>query len=103
MDNDHRDLIARLVGEGKQISRVCREDFPQYSYIEVYWAAYGEGARSAMGIQRTISARLSYLESADKETRQALIKEISDLVCQQYLTITKNAKKLDDIRRALER
>ena len=51
MNDDDRQRIARLVGEGQQITKVWRESFPQYSYGDVYWAAYGEGKRSAQGIQ----------------------------------------------------
>ena len=103
MNDDDRKMIARLVGEGQQISRVWRESFPQYSYDDVYWAAYGEGKRSAQGIQKMISTRLIDLENASKADRKALIKEIGDLVWQQYRTITSNAEKLDRIRKALDR
>ncbi len=103
MDDDDRVMIARLVGEGNQVKQVWEENFPQYTYDEVYWAAYGEGKRSALGTQRMISRRLEDLEHAVKEERRALIKDLGDLVWQQYQIITSNAKKLAAIRKALDR
>ena len=103
MDDDDRDMIARLVGEGMQVKQVWEERFPQYTYDEVYWVAHGQGARSALGTQRMISRRLDDLGTAGKAERRALIEEIGDLVWQQYKIIKNNANKLADIRRVLDR
>ena len=102
--NDHdQKMIARLVREGTLISKVWEEHFTQYTYDAVYWAAYGQGARSATGTQRMISNRLNQLENADETARRQLIEEIADLVWRQYESIRSNAQKLAEIRRALDR
>ena len=101
MTDDDEQMIARLVQEGMLVKKVWKERFPQYTYGDVYWAAYGQGARSALGTQRMISSRLNELETAGKKKRQELIGEISDLVWQQYKIITGNAAKLDRIRKTL--
>ena len=101
MNDADREMIARLVREGTQIKQVWEERFPQYSYYDVYWAANGGGARSALGTQRIISRRLQKLEAATKAERKALIEEIADLVWQQYQTIKSNAATLKRIRDAL--
>ena len=103
MNDDDQEMIARLVGEGSQIKQVWQQNFPQYTYDDVYWAAYGRGKRSALGTQRMISRRLEDLGNAGKAERKALIEEIGDLVWQQYEIITSNAKKLAAIRKALDR
>lgn len=103
MNDQDQKMIARLVREGMLISKVWEERFSQYSYDEVYWAAYGQGARSATGTQRMISSRLNQLEDADEKARRHLIEEIAELVWRQYESIRSNAQKLDQIRKALER
>ena len=90
MKDSDRKRIVRLVGEGHQISKVWRENFPQYSYDDVYWTAYGEGERSARGTQVMISTRPADLESASKAERKAPTEDIGNPVWQQYRTITSN-------------
>ena len=94
--------IARLVREGKQIKDVWLEDFPDLEYDEVYWAARGSGARSALGVKRRITSRLRKAARArTQQTRSNLIEEIDDLVTALYEDHKRMATKLRSIRRAL--
>lgn len=103
ISNDDRDRIERLVREGKQIVQVWWEDFPKLTYDDVYWAARGRGARSALGAKRRITARLQKAKRAKKPARRAdLIDEIDELVTALYEDHKRMAKKLRTIRGALD-
>ena len=57
MTRAERAEILRLVEEGSQIAQIARR-FRHLDYADVYWAARGEGQRSALGTKRMISNRL---------------------------------------------
>ena len=94
--------ILRLTQEGKQISRIAHEDFPNLDYWDVYWAAIQGGQRSAQGVKKRITNRLNALASANKKERGELIAEIADLVSHLYNNYRINSQKLDKIRKTLE-
>ena len=95
--------ILRLVQEGKPISKIAKEDFPDIDYWEILWTAWDGGARSARGVKKMITSRLnSLIEAGKKQDRQQLIDEISDLVSYLYENQKRNSEKLDKIRKTLE-
>ena len=97
-----RDRILHLVQEGKALSKIVEEDFPDLDYWEVYWAACEGGERSARGVKRMITKRLNLLVKAGRrEDRQMLIDEIGDLVSYLYENHKKNSEKINKIRKAL--
>ena len=102
MDDATRNRIVRLAQEGKQISRIVVEDFPDLDYGEVYGAAYGGGEPSAQGIKRMITTRLRQLRTARGERKRGLLDEVDDMVTHLYGNHRTNARKLNTIRKALE-
>lgn len=98
-----RSRILHLVQEGKQISKIAEEDFPNLDYWEIYWVAWEGGERSARGAKRMITRRLNLLVGAGRrEDRERLIDEIGDLVSNLYRNHRKSAEKIDKIRKALQ-
>ena len=93
--------IVRLTQEGKQISRIAHEDFPNLDYLDVYWAAIQGGQRSAQGVKKKITSRLNALASANKKERGELIAEVAELVSHLYNNYRINSQKLDTIRKTL--
>ena len=94
--------IVRLTQEGKQISRIAHDDFPNLDYWEVYWVAIQGGQRSGQGVKRKITSRLNSLASANKNERDNLVLEIADLVSHLYENYKINSQKLTKIRKTLE-
>ncbi|WP_286884824.1 hypothetical protein [Aneurinibacillus sp. UBA3580] len=66
MDKRDAEIIVRLAKEGKQISKIWEEDFPEYDYLDIYWEVYGAGKRSALGTKRMIINRLHKLTTVPK-------------------------------------
>lgn len=93
--------MRRLAKEGKQISRICTEDFPDYEYLDVYWEVYGSGGRSAQGIKRMITERLNSLVEANKAERKLIVGEIDGLVWHLYSNHKQNQQKLEKLRKIL--
>lgn len=94
--------MIRLAKEGKQISKIWTEDFPELGYEDVYIEVYGAGERSSRGIKRMISTRLNRIANAPKSERLAIVSELHELVWQLYRKHKENQKKLDKIRKTLE-
>lgn len=94
--------MQRLAQEGKQISRIQKEDFRDYSYWDVYIEVYGAGERSSRGIKRMIAERLNKLISSPKNERRIIVSEIDELVWHLYDNHKINQKKIDAIRKALK-
>jgi len=91
--------IQKLVREGKQISKVWEDDFPEYEYWDVYMAAYDGGERSALGVKRMITNRLNKMvESRVVGERREIMKELDDLVWHLYESLKDSQKKLEKIR-----
>ena len=103
MDAETQERIARLVREGKPIADVWREDFPELEYDDVYWAAYGRGARSAQGAKRMITSRLQTVKrTRGRERRADILDEVDELVSALYENHKRMARKLRSIRTALD-
>ena len=95
--------MQRLAQEGKPISRILAEDFPQLDYWDVYEAVYASGERSSRGIKRMITSRLNVLVGTQsKRERDAIVAELQDLVWHLYENHKKNQKKLAAIRKTLQ-
>ncbi|WP_270406954.1 hypothetical protein [Paenibacillus timonensis] len=99
MNKKDSEEIIRLAREGKHISKIWSDHFPDYDYWEVYMEAYGAGERSSVGVKRMITARLNKLADADsKDDREELIEEINGLVLHLYTRYKASQQKLEQIR-----
>lgn len=94
--------MQRLAQEGKTISKIVSEDFPNLDYSEVYFEVYGAGERSSLGVKRTITNRLNELVDAPKSDRKEIVAELHELVLHLYKSHKKNSAKLAKIRAALD-
>ncbi len=95
------DKMKNLVREGKQITKIAREDFPEYDYWDIYSEVYGSGEQSARGVKRMISSRLNQLVSSDTQTRQSIVNEVNELIWYLYDNYKGNQRKLERIRSIL--
>ena len=93
--------MKNLAREGKQISKIAAEDFPEYDYWDVYSEVYGAGEQSAQGVKWMITNRLNQLVAANSRDRQAIIDELNELVWYLYENYRSNQRKLDNIRQVL--
>ncbi len=93
--------MRRLAKEGKQISKIWADDFPELEYLDVYWEVYGSGGRSSQGIKRMITERLNSLVGANKAERKIIVAEIDGLVWHLYSNHKQNQQKLEKIRNIL--
>ena len=93
--------IKNLAKEGKQISKIVAEDFPEYDYWDVYSVVYAARGQSAQGIKWMITNRLNQLVGANAQDRQSIIDELNDLIWNLYENYKSNQRKLDSIRRTL--
>lgn len=102
---DKRDSLKmiKLAREGKQISKIVQEDFPNYDYWDIYVEVYGAGERSALGVKRMITNRLYKLTTTPANEQQVIIEEIDDLVYHLYSRFKENQEKLDEVRAIVER
>lgn len=103
MDKRDKELMVRLAKEGKRISDIWEQDFPQYDYWEIYMEVYGSGERSAQGVKRMISNRLKRLLSMPKREQDTVVEEIYELVGHLYERFMQSQKKLDEIRKVINR
>jgi hypothetical protein len=104
MNKKDKDAIQNLAREGKQISKIMEQDYPEYDYWEIYQAVYDDGGKSALGTKRTIANRLTTLvETGKKQERVAIIKEIEDLVWHLYDSLKNSQQKLDAMRKILNK
>ncbi|MBK5262769.1 MAG: hypothetical protein JJE17_09405 [Peptostreptococcaceae bacterium] len=103
MDSRDSDKMIKLAREGKEISKICDEDFPKYDYWEVYVEVYGAGERSAVGIRRMITNRINKIPTLSKKEQKKLIKEIDELVWHLYNRYRESQQKIDEIRGVIER
>ena len=94
--------IQSLAKEGKPISKIMDEDFPEYPYWEIYEIVYDGGGKSALGVKRTIANRLAQLTGTRKQgERQEIIEEVEDLVWHLYESLKNSQRKLDAIRKVM--
>ena len=96
--------IQTLAAEGKQITKILAEDFPEYEYIEIYEAASDSTWKTTQGVKRSITKRLKTLTTTRKKPeRIEIIEELSDLTCHLYDSLTKCQRKLSAIRKTLDK
>lgn len=95
------DKMKNLTREGKQISRIVVEDFPEYDYWDVYCEVYGSGEKSARAVKWMITNRLNQLAGATASDRRSIIDELHDLIWYLYENYKNNQKKLGSIRKIL--
>ena len=93
--------IKTLAKEGKRISRIVTEDYPEYDYWDVYSIVYGSGGQAGQGVKRKITNRLNQLASPKVPNKQDIIVELDDLCCFLYDNYKKNQEKLNSIRKIL--
>lgn len=104
MNKKDKTAIQSLAKEGKQLSRIMDQDFPEYEYWEIYEAVHDGGGKSALGVKRTIANRLTTLaETRKKGERTEIIEEIDELVWHLYDSLKVSQRKLDAIRKALDK
>ena len=103
MDEATQAEIARLAQEGKPISKIVEEDFPDVEYWDAYAAVRGLDQRSSQGLMKMISSRLKKLERAKGNRKAELIDELRDITRHLYRNHKVNARKLDGIRKSLDR
>lgn len=96
------DRMIRLAKEGKQISKIVSEDFPNLDYIDVYFEVYGQGERSSQGIKRMITTRINFIaEAGTKAERRQIAEELQGLVWHLYRNHKNNQEKIGNIRSVL--
>jgi len=93
--------MKNLAREGKQISKISVEDFPEYDYWDIYSEVYGAGEQSAQGVKWMITNRLNQLVAANARDRQDIIDELNELIWYLYQNYRSNQRKLDNIRQVL--
>lgn len=103
MDERDSKKMIQLAREGKSISKIVDEDFPQCTYWDVYMAVYAGGEKSAVGVKRKISNRLKKIPSLPIEEQADMLEEIDELVWHLYDRYKESQQKLDDIRGVIER
>ena len=69
MKKRHIKKAKQLASEGKQISKIYKEDLPNCDYWDIYWAVHEEGEKSALGVKRTITNRLNTLTETRKNMK----------------------------------
>lgn len=94
--------MQKLAKEGKKITDIWKEYFPKLSYWEVFFEIYDAGGRSAMGVKRTITNRITAIvDSTSKSERKELASELQQLVWHLYNNHKSNHEKLSAIRKAI--
>ncbi len=97
-----QEKMILLAKEGKQITKIRDEDFPEYDYWNIYVTVYGAGEHSARGIKWMISKRLNDLVSTTKgDERNKIINEIRDLILYIYKNYRINQEKIDKLRKII--
>ncbi len=99
-----KDTIKKLAREGKQISKISSEDFPEYEYWDIYTVVNDSGGISAQGARAIITNRLNQMISTRRKSeREEIIEEIDDLVWHLYEGLKASQKKLNAIRNVLDK
>jgi hypothetical protein len=98
MDKRDSDKMIQLAREGKGISKIWEDDFPNYDYWDIYIEVNTAGEKSSVGIKRMITNRLNKLPSLGKKEQQDLVNEINELVWHLYVRYKESQQKLDKIR-----
>lgn len=102
MTEKDRIAIQTLAKEGKQISKIAEQDFPEYGYWEIFQVVWEGGGKSALGVKRTVTNRLAtLLNTTDDGIRADIVEEIGGLVQHLYDSLKNSQQKLDTIRQTL--
>ena len=96
--------IKQLADEGKMISKIQNEDFPNYGYWPIHDVVEDDsGSSSSLGAKKMISYKLKSLENENqKKKRTEIIKKINDQVWKLYDRGKNNQIKLEKIRETLD-
>jgi len=104
MNKKDKTGIQALAQEGKQLSKIMEQDYPEYEYWEIYEAVHDGGGKSALGVKRTIANRLATLvETGKRQEREDIIEEVEELVWHLYDSLKTSQQKLQAIRKALDK
>ena len=96
--------IQSLAQEGKNISKIMDEDFPELDYWEIYEVVHDGGGKSALGVKRTIANRLNNLaKTRKKQERNEIIEEVEELIWHLYESVKSSHRKLDAIRKVINK
>lgn len=94
--------MQSLAKEGKKIADIQKQDFPKFSYLDVYLEIYGTGGRGAIGVKRMITNRINVIAaSKSKSERKEIAVELQELVWHLYNNHKSNQAKLAKIRETL--
>ena len=94
--------MRRLAQEGKQISKIWKEDFPLLDYWDIYIEVYNSGERSSRCIKYMITTRLNNMAASRiRSERSVMVKELHELVWHLYHNHKTNREKLSKIRSIL--
>ena len=102
MDKRDSEKMVQLAREGKRISKIWEEDFPQYEYMDIYLEVYGAGERTAQGVKKSITHRLNKLSTLPPVEQEDVIEEINGLVWHLYNRYKESQKRIDQIRSVIE-
>jgi len=103
MKQKDSEKMIMLAKEGKSIAKIQREDFPEYSYEDVYIEVYGGGERGVQGVKSMMTARLNKLLTTLPSDEQAkIVEETRDLLTYLYAKHRDNQKKLEEVRKIIE-
>ena len=103
LTSTQRKQIKNFISEGKKISEIRRENFPESSYAEIYSAAHDGTDGSSLGIKKKITYRLNKLVAANsKIQKDEFATDIRDLVNSLYRQHKDMSAKLAEIRDVLE-
>jgi len=96
--------MQRLAQEGKQISRIVQEDFPNLTWWDVRGVLEEAGTSSSRGLMQEITNKLNKTRSAvnrNKKLSDDLLR-VSKLARQLYERGKEDYKRLNRIRKAVE-
>jgi len=96
--------MRRLAQEGKQVAKIQKEDFPDFTWWDVRWVLELAGTSSSLGLMREITGKLNRARKTvkkDKKLSDDLLR-VNKLARQLYERGKEDYKRLDRIRKAVE-
>ena len=102
MKQKDSEKMVMLAKEGKQISKIQLEVFPEYSYEDIYLEVYGSGEKGSQGVKNAMTRRLNKLATLPPDELPEMVEELRDLLTYLYANHRTNQKKLEDIRKVIE-
>jgi hypothetical protein len=96
--------MQRLAQEGKQISRIVQEDFPNLTWWDVRGVLEEAGTSSSLGLMREITGKLNKARKTVKKDKKLSddLSRVNNLARQLYERSKEDYKRLDRIRKAVE-